>query len=89
MQACLLRGETYDKLEFYARVGAGEVVVIDRDTKVPEIFRLAGSRMVAAVADREGWVVSERLRVRMRASAGEPRRLVVEDVDDPTSRAEI
>lgn len=81
--------ETYDKLEFYARVGTGEVVVIDRDTKVPEVFRLAGSRMVAVLADREGWVVSERLRVRMRASSGEPRRLVVEDLDDPTSRVEI
>jgi Uma2 family endonuclease len=81
--------ETYDKLDFYARIGTGEVVVVDRDTKVPEVFRLAGTRMVAVAADREGWVVSERLRVRMRVLKGAPPKIVVEDLDDPASRAEI
>ena len=36
--------ETYDKLSFYASLGVREVIVIDRDTKRPELYRLAGSQ---------------------------------------------
>src|SRR5436190_1607075 len=35
--------ETYEKLPFYASIGTREVVVIDRDTKQPEVYRLAGA----------------------------------------------
>ena len=38
--------ETYDKLPFYAALGTREVVVIDRDTKRTEIYRLAASDFV-------------------------------------------
>lgn len=81
--------ETYEKFDFFAKLGVREVIVVDRDTKKPEVFRLAGSRYVAVAPDREGWVLSETLRVRMRQIAGDRPRLVVEDLDDATARAEI
>jgi Uma2 family endonuclease len=80
--------ESYDKLPFFASLGVREVIVIDRDTKSPEIFRLAGSQYVAVAPDRDGWVASEPLRVRLRQSPGSPV-LAIEDVDDTTVRAEI
>ncbi|MBI2920140.1 MAG: Uma2 family endonuclease [Planctomycetes bacterium] len=81
--------ETYDKLPFYADIGVREAVVIDRDSKTPEVFRLAGSKYVGVAADREGWVVAEALRIRFRMIAGASPRLVAEDLDDPTRRLEI
>lgn len=80
--------ESYDKLPFFASLGVREVIVIDRDTKKPEIFRLAGSHHVAVAVDREGWVTAETLRVRFRQLAGSPA-LAIEDVDLPTLRAEL
>jgi Uma2 family endonuclease len=80
--------ESYDKLPFFASLGVREVIVIDRDTKRPEIFRLAGSQYVAVAPDRDGWVASEALRVRLRQSPGSPV-LAIEDVDDTIARAEI
>ena len=80
--------ESYDKFPFFASLGVREVIVVDRDSKKPEVFRLAGSQYVAVGADREGWLVSETLRVRLRQSPGS-RVLTLEDLDDATVRAEI
>lgn len=80
--------ESYEKLPFFAALGVREVVVIDRDTKKPEVFRLAGSQYVAVAAEREGWLASETLRVRFRRSPG-PVALAIEAVDDPSVRTEI
>jgi Uma2 family endonuclease len=80
--------ETYEKLGFYAKVGVREVLVIDRDTKKPEVFRLAGGRYLAVSTDRDGWIHSEVLSVRMRRSPSGPR-LEIEDIDDPSARTEI
>ncbi len=78
--------ETYEKLPFFARIGTREVVVIERDTKRPEIFRLAGSQYVAVATDREGWLASEALRIRLRGDDG---KLLLEDADAPDQRATI
>lgn len=78
--------ETYEKLPFFAQLGVREVVVVDRDTKKPEIFRLAGPQYVAVAADREGWLTAETLRVRFRVVSG---KLAVEDFDDPSVCVEI
>src|SRR5262245_47958920 len=43
--------ETYEKLPFYASVGTREVIVIDRDSKRPEIYRLRGSQLAALQHD--------------------------------------
>ena len=81
------KDETYEKLPFFARLGVREVIVIDRDTKQPEIFRLAGLQYVAVQADAAGWVRSDAINVRFTRT--ENGRLVIQDVDDPASRTEI
>lgn len=80
--------ETYDKLPFFAALGVREVVVIDRDTKLPEVFRLAGDRYHIA-ASGDGWLTSQVLGLRFKATGDTPPRLIVEDAADPTARAEI
>jgi Uma2 family endonuclease len=83
--------ETYDKLPFYAAAGVSEVIVIDRDSKRSEIYRLAGSQYVAVQADRSGWLASEVLGIRIAGGGGDPRRLtvIIEDLLDPSRRYEI
>jgi Uma2 family endonuclease len=81
--------ETYDKLPFYAALGTREVVVVDRDTKRPQIFRLAGAQYVALQPDADGWLGSETMIVKFRAIEGQPPRLRVEDARDPAVHTEI
>ncbi len=81
--------ETYEKLPFFARLGVREVLVIDRDTKSPEVYLLAGQQYVAVQADSEGWLASTTLGVRFRQIDGQSPRLVVEDRIDPSRRIEI
>lgn len=73
--------ETYDKLPFYAAIGVREVIVCHRDTKEPEIFRLAGSQYVAVQRAAEGSLVSDVLGIRFRRVEGPPPRLRIEDVN--------
>ena len=81
--------ETYDKFAFFAGVGVREVIVIDRDTKRPEIYRLAATSYVRLQEDRENWLLSETLNVRFRAE-GEPRgQLHIEDGGDDSTNAMI
>jgi Uma2 family endonuclease len=81
--------ETYDKLPFYAALGVREAIVIDRDSKRPELYRLAGAEYVALQQDSDGWLRSETMMGRFALLAGMPPRLVVEDVGDATTRVEI
>jgi Uma2 family endonuclease len=80
--------ETYEKLSFFAALGVREVVVVDRDTKKPEVYRLAGDRYLAVSADRDGRVTSEVLGVRFRAVEGCPG-LEIEDLQDPATRTHV
>jgi len=79
--------ETYDKFAFFAGLGVREVIVVHRDTKQPEIYRLAGSQYVAVQADAHRWLQSEVLRVRFAGT--DSSKLLLEDLDDPTTRIEI
>ena len=79
--------ETYDKFPFFARLAVREVIVIHRDTKQPELYRLAGSQYVAVQTDADGWLRSEVLRVRFAHRDSD--HVVIEDVDDPTIRTNI
>jgi Uma2 family endonuclease len=81
--------ETYEKLPFYAALGIREVVVIDRDTKRPEIYRLAGAQYVALQLDADGWLRSETMTVKFRVNTDEPPRLHVEDARDPAAHTHI
>ena len=79
--------ETYDKFPFFARLGVREVIVIHRDDKKTEIYRLAGSQYVAVQTDADGWLRSEVLRVRFAHHDSD--HVLIEDVDDPTVRTNI
>lgn len=81
--------ETFDKLPFYAALGIREVVVIDRDTKRPEIYRLAGAQYVALQPDADGWLRSETMTIKFRSSEGQQPRLRIEDARDPAAHTEI
>ncbi len=80
--------ESYEKLPFYARLGVREVVILDRDSKRPEVYRLAGKTDVAVAADRDGWVAVETMRLRLRRIPGRTA-FVVADLDEPESQTEI
>jgi len=80
--------ETYEKFPFYAAIGTREVIVIDRDTKRPEIYRLAGSELSMLQPDAEGWVRAETMRVRFR-QAEERSVLQIEDLIDAAIAAEV
>jgi len=79
--------ETYEKLPFFARLGVREVIVIDRDTKRPEIYRLAGPQYVAVQADANRWLHSDVLKVRFARTDSD--HMLIEDIDDPSTRIEI
>jgi Uma2 family endonuclease len=81
--------ETYDKLPFYAALGVREVVVIDRDSKRPEVYRLADSQYAALQPDTDGWLRSETMMMRFRVVQGPPARLTIEDLADTSARAVI
>ena len=79
--------ETWEKLEFYARIGVPEVWVIDRDTKVPQVFRLVEGRYEELHAAAGDWFRSPLTGVWLRpGSAG---RLEVQMGDDAGSRKSL
>lgn len=81
--------ETYEKLPFYAALRVREVVIVDRDTKRPELYRLAGSQYVALQHDARGSLRSEAMLVSFKAIVGPPARLRVEDASDSSAHVEI
>lgn len=74
------RDASLEKLSFYARLGVEEVVVIDRDTKHVDLYRLEGTpevdeargeeayRIVPAAPD--GWVASRTMEIELRGTVG-------------------
>ncbi|MBI5367703.1 MAG: Uma2 family endonuclease [Planctomycetes bacterium] len=80
--------ESYEKLPFYARLGIPAVLIIDRDTKRPELFRLAGAEYQEVAAGAGGWLVIEELQIRLRRTP-RGRKLVLESQDNAAVRAEI
>jgi Uma2 family endonuclease len=81
--------DTYEKLPFYAAIGTREVVIINRDTKSPEIHRLAGREFVTAKPDANSWLLAETMSLRFRRVEAQPPRLRVEDRIDSAASVEI
>jgi len=79
--------ESYEKLEFYARLGVPEVWIIDRDTKRPEVFVLMEGRYDKSAADADGWVKSDVAGVEVRAT--EAAKLVIRLAGDETTLEEL
>jgi Uma2 family endonuclease len=70
--------ETYEKLPFFAKLGVPEVIVIDRDSKAVEVFRLSRGAYAKVAADAVGAVTAESLEMSFRRT--EEVRLVVRDL---------
>lgn len=66
--------ETDEKLPFYGRIGVGEVLIVDRDSRVPEIHRNSGARLEHVPPDADGWIHSGLLAAAFRVgmAAGKP-----------------
>ena len=76
--------ETWDKLEFYAAIGVPEVWVVDRDTRVPQVFQLADDDYEELPAEADHWLRSPMTGVWLRpGSAG---KLEVQMGDDAATR---
>jgi Uma2 family endonuclease len=58
--------ETYEKLDFYGRVGVAELLVIDQDRATIERFVNRDGRLLLTTADAEGWVPLDGLGLRLR-----------------------
>lgn len=61
--------EAYEKFDFYAKLGVLEVWIIDRDSKRPEVYELAGNAYRLRMAGNEGWILSNVAGTEMRHSA--------------------
>ena len=81
--------DTYEKLPFYAAIGTREVIIINRDTKSPEIHRLSGREFVTAKPDANGWLLAETMSLRFRKVDAQPPRLRIEDRIDSAASVEI
>lgn len=81
--------DTYEKLPFFAVLAVAEVIVCDRDTKQPQIFRLAGAEYEMVLPDRAGWLVSTVLGIRLRRVDAATPRLRIEDAGDPSAGVDI
>ncbi|MCA9796865.1 MAG: Uma2 family endonuclease [Candidatus Eremiobacteraeota bacterium] len=63
--------ESYEKLEFYAALGVPEVWIIERDSKIPEIYRLTTQPAYQQMqADADGWLQSASVPVELRPHQG-------------------
>jgi hypothetical protein len=64
-------------------------VVIDRDSKRPEVMRLGDGGYLTVSTDDAGCVCSDVLRVRFRQAPGDRPSLIVDDLDDPSIFVEV
>jgi len=62
--------ESYEKLDFYAQIGVDEVWMIARDSKAPEIRTRSDGRWSLVPPTPEGWHVSQKTTVHLRATQG-------------------
>jgi Uma2 family endonuclease len=79
--------ETYEKLPFYAELGAPEVWIIHRDTKVPEIYLLRKGRYRKQKPTASGWVKSPATGVELRV--GKPGKLAVRMNGEDATRQDL
>ena len=60
--------ETYEKLEFYAKLGIPEVWIVDRDSRQPEILVLEGGTYKPASSGDDGWMESRQTGIQLKAA---------------------
>jgi Uma2 family endonuclease len=69
--------ETYEKFSFYASLAVDEILVVDRDSKQPELYRLAGKEYHAVSSDADGWLALKTFPIALRL--GREAKLEVQD----------
>ena len=79
--------ETFDKFDFYARMGVPEIWIIHRDTKMPHLYVLEEDGYQQQQPGNEGWARSPSTRILMRASSDD--KLEIQREDDPATRRAI
>lgn len=73
--------ETMEKLPFYAQLAVPEVWMIDRNTKVPEVYFLRGGEYEPQPLGPDGWLSSAATGVQLRSAGNE--KIAVRLADDP------
>jgi len=77
--------ESFEKLPFYAKLGVPEVWIIDRDTRVPQLFVLSGQTYQEQSAGSDGWLISTATGIWLRPESAN--KLAIRLADQPeTSR---
>ena len=79
--------ETYDKFDFYAKIGVPEIWVIHRDTCTPEVHRLRRGRYKLQPAGRNGWVKSAKAGIELMKASGN--KLAIRLAGDEESRQNL
>lgn len=79
--------ESYEKLEFYAQLGVPEVWIIERDSRVPEIYVLRAGRYMQRAASAAGWVLSDVTGIELRL--GHPGKLAMRLAGDDSTREDL
>ncbi|HUP82097.1 MAG TPA: Uma2 family endonuclease, partial [Pirellula sp.] len=75
--------ESFEKMEFYARLQVSELWFVDRDSKKLEGYSLTNGRYRLFETDRDGWTFSQSVAIQMRSYEGE---LCFQIIDQPDSR---
>jgi Uma2 family endonuclease len=76
--------ETMEKLPFYAQLGVPEVWILDRDTRVPELYVLQAGQYHLASPAADGCLHSAATGIRLRGEAGN--RLALQYQADESTR---
>ena len=78
--------EAYEKLDFYAKVGVGEVWIIDRDSRRTEIYELVDGAFQLQEADADGWFHSRVANADLRGGSDERLEIRVSGRDETLGR---
>ncbi len=76
--------ETIEKMPFYAKLGVPELWIIDRDTKVPELYLLREGHYQQQAAGSDGWLKSAATGIRLRAEPDN--KLALQLADDQSTQ---
>ena len=83
------RDESYAKFGFYAAIGVPEIIIVEPESRRPEIWKLEAGAYTKVLAGPDGTLVSNRMEISFRMLPGEPPRLEVVDRRDESRRLSI
>jgi len=78
--------ESYEKFDFYAKIGVREIWVIDRDNDQPEVYELVGSEYQLCEPNAGGWMRSNLANVELRAAAGDKLEIRIAGQDETLAK---